>query len=290
MIIIKLSGGIGNQMFQYAAGYSLARRNRTELLLDLSSYCSNPIHNGYELFKVFSIETSEATNEDLKLVIGFRSNRICTKFLEKYPLKILCGNNFYIQPFFHFDKSFDQVKKNSLLSGYFQSEKYFLGYRKSISKIYSQFNTLNNLKGRNKKHLEKISNSNSISIHVRRGDYLTNLSAYNVHGVCSKSYYITAINHFKSLMKDLKFFVFSDDVAYSKLIFKGLSNVTYIENNITEHSYLDMFLMSSCKHNVIANSTFSWWAAWLNNNKNKIVIAPSKWFKNNKYTTTDLFP
>ena len=94
----------------------------------------------------------------------------------------------------------------------------------------------------------------------------------------------------KSLMKNLKFFVFSDDVVYSRLIFKGLSNITYIENNIAEHSYLDMFLMSACKHNIIANSTFSWWAAWLNKNQNKVVIAPRKWFKSSKYTTTDLFP
>ena len=84
--------------------------------------------------------------------------------------------------------------------------------------------------------------------------------------------------------------LFSDDVVYSKLIFKGLSNITYIENNIAEHSYLDMFLMSACKHNIIANSTFSWWAAWLNKNQNKVVIAPRKWFKSSKYTTTDLFP
>ena len=290
MIIIKLSGGIGNQMFQYAAGYSLARRNRTELLLDLSSYSKNSIHNGYELFKVFSIETSEATNKELESIIGLRSNRLFYKLIEKYPLKILCGNNFYIQPFFHFDPSFDLVKENSLLTGYFQSEKYFLRYRKSISRIYAQCNKLNNLKGMNKKHLHKILNSNSISIHVRRGDYLTNIAAFNVHGVCSSSYYIHAISHLKSLMKNLKFFVFSDDVVYSRLIFKGLSNITYIENNIAEHSYLDMFLMSACKHNIIANSTFSWWAAWLNKNQNKVVIAPRKWFKSSKYTTTDLFP
>ena len=142
----------------------------------------------------------------------------------------------------------------------------------------------------NKKYLHKILNSNSISIHVRRGDYLTNIAAFNVHGVCSSSYYIHAISHLKSLMKNLEFFVFSDDVVYSKLIFKGLRNITYIENNIAEHSYLDMALMSACKHNVIANSTFSWWAAWLNKNQNKVVIAPSKWFKTSKYSTTDLFP
>lgn len=142
--------------------------------------------------------------------------------------------------------------------------------------------------------LNKINETESISLHVRRGDYVSNLKASSEHGVCSIDYYKKAIEHIKSKIKDKKnicFFLFSDDPIWVK------DNMTFINDEIVvidfnneEKSHEDMRLMSACKHNIIANSSFSWWGAWLNNNQEKIVVAPEKWFKVDNYDTRDLYP
>lgn len=184
--------------------------------------------------------------------------------------------NYYNEPFFHYQEI--KYTHNVRLNGYFQSEKYFVHNREKILDLYS-------VDENSKKEIDekygKILKQNTCSLHVRRGDYL---NLVNHHPPCDLDYYNSAINEFSN---DTLFLVFSDDINWCKQIFTG-DNFIFIENN---YDYIDLWLMSLCKNNIIANSSFSWWSAWLNKNKNKKVISPSKWFGNAKpYNTSDIIP
>jgi Glycosyl transferase family 11 len=172
------------------------------------------------------------------------------------------------------------------LDGYWQSEKYFIDCSKLIRK---DFTFKNELDSYNLKLKSKIDKTNSVSIHIRRGDYVNNLNTNATHGLCSIDYYIKAVNYITERIESPYFFVFSDDIEWAKKNIMLNFPCQFISHNIGSKSYLDMQLMSLCKHNVIANSSFSWWGAWLNSNDNKIVIAPRKWFAVNT-DICDLIP
>jgi hypothetical protein len=137
---------------------------------------------------------------------------------------------------------------------------------------------------------EQISRVNSVSLHVRRGDYVANLKVAAIHGLCSKEYYASAIKFISKKVERPHFFVFSDDINWVENNFKINYPCTYINQNFSNESYNDLRLMSLCQHNIIANSSFSWWGAWLNCNSEKIVIAPKKWFANSDKRCDDLIP
>lgn len=147
---------------------------------------------------------------------------------------------------------------------------------------------------KNQKILEKITQTNSVSIHVRRGDYYNNESAFKIHGnITTKKYYENALEFIKEKVKNPVFFVFSDEFEWVKknlYFFSNYGEVHIIDWNKGFDSYIDLQLMSNCKHNIIANSSFSWWAAWLNKNKNKIVISPKKWVNNINENKIDIIP
>jgi hypothetical protein len=158
--------------------------------------------------------------------------------------------------------------------GYWQSSKYFSDYEKEIRE---DFQFIKPLDRKNLSVLKKIEKTSSASIHIRRGDYVSNSKINKVHGTCSITYYRKAINHLKRKFPNSAFFVFSDDPNWVKENIK-INNATYVDWNQGKNSYKDMQLMSRCKHNIIANSSFSWWGAWLNCNPKKIIIAPKIWF------------
>ena len=171
----------------------------------------------------------------------------------------------------------DEYSKNKLkkfdniyLSGYWQGEKYLENTNYNINN-YFKFNCANKLT----KISEKIKNTNSVSIHFRRGDYVNNIKTNTFHGLCGFNYYNNGIKFISKNISNPIYFVFSDDINWVKQNFKLNYPTIYIEDN---KDYEDMYLMSLCRHNIIANSTFSWWGAWLNKNPDKIVIAPQKWF------------
>lgn len=175
--------------------------------------------------------------------------------------------------------------------GYFQSEKYFIDYSQRIRQSFTFKNKPDEL---NSEMLNRIKETESISLHIRRGDYVSNLTANSEHGLCSIDYYKKAVEYIKSKTESRGnrcFFLFSDDPIWVKenMMFLG-DEMVVVDFNTGEKSYEDMRLMSMCKHNIIANSSFSWWAAWLNNNPDKIVIAPDKWFVVDYYDTCDLYP
>jgi hypothetical protein len=183
---------------------------------------------------------------------------------------------------------FLNVKFFDVVSGYWQGEKFFINNKNTIRRDF-QFIKLMDRKNIN--ILEEINKVNSVSVHVRRGDYISDKKTNEFHGVCTLRYYNNAIKKIKQTIKSPKFFVFSDDSEWVKNNLK-IDNATYVNWNNGDNSYKDMQLMSHCKHNIIANSSFSWWGAWLNTSPGKIVIAPKKWFINDEAQkkSKDLIP
>lgn len=285
MIITRLNGGLGNQMFQYAAGRCLAHSLNTELKLDISRFRQDSLR-GYEL-SAFSITGTIAAEEDLNRV------RHPLPWMLIHPaqaLKSLIRQNSTIQYVkekqFQFDPAFFDLPDNIYLEGYWQSEKYF----KRIEPLIRQEFRLHVGPGAQVQELsERIREGNAISIHIRRGDYVNNPSTNATHGVCSVGYYHQAVERISRQVGDLRFWIFSDDPAWVK------ENITldYPYYCIPDHhlkNYEDMYLMSCCKHHIIANSSFSWWGAYLGSNPGKIIIAPKNWFKKTDISTTDLLP
>lgn len=269
MIIVRVTGGLGNQMFQYAMYKSLENKGKLVKLDSKSFYETKKEHNGYELERIFDIKPNKPTKEDLE---KFDENNISTLF--KIKRKLFGDKKFvYDTKEYVFNKDVYKLK-NSYLNGYWQSIKYFEGIENDIKKDFRFKNQLDN---KNLEILNEIENSNSISIHIRRGDYMSPEN-YNMYGcIATPTYYKKAIKVIEEKVENPTFFVFSNDMDWVKKNIQINSQVFYIDINSGNGSYKDMQLMSNCKHNIIANSSFSWWGAWLNENKNKIVIAPKKW-------------
>ena len=173
------------------------------------------------------------------------------------------------------------------MDGFWQSDKYFLKYESEIRKDFSFPSFTDRV---NINLLSEIINSNSVSIHIRRGDYIQMNSAIESHPLCSIKYYQSAISKIKEIIEKPKFYFFSDDIEWVKNQFFSVENAIFVNHNKGKDSYKDMQLMANCKHNIIANSSFSWWGAWLNPNPKKIVIAPKNWFKDTSIDTSDLIP
>ena len=281
MIITKIIGGLGNQMFQYAAGYALSRRLNQPLKLDISDY-KNYKDRVY-LLNIF--------NHGSKILSCFQST--IYKKSNKYHKKLLYNifNNqrlkYIKQPNRNYNTFFDSLHGNVYLDGYWQSEKYFLPYADEIRKI---FNLELKLCKSSSIILKKIISSESVSIHFRRGDYINDIKVNNRYGVCSLQYYKKSINYFLKRFKHINFFIFSDDILWVENNLPKMNNVHFVKHEEECHPYEEVFLMSKCNHNIIANSTYSWWGAWLNNNPAKIIIAPEKWFKDTQIVIKDLIP
>lgn len=286
MIIVRLIGGLGNQMFQYAFGKALALKYNTILKFDTLSLLdrSNTLytHRDYEL-DVFDIEKNVASSLHINKFKNSTSviAKILTNLSPKLSYKTINEEGFV------FDSNDLKEKTNLYLNGYWQSEKYFIEYEAQIRKsfFFKKEASLDN-----KQILKQIKETASVSVHFRRGDYVSLESAKEVHGVCSFDYYYRAIEMIASKEKNPFFYIFSDEPEWVKENFKLNFPSLIIAHNSGKKSYEDLRLMSACKHNIIANSSFSWWGAWLNENNKKIVIAPRLWFLNRTVNTEDLIP
>ena len=267
MILVRLIGGLGNQMFQYAAGRSIANRLGEQLYLDVRKFKGYKPHQF--VLDRFDIRAKIASDLELRnwpLIRGLLS-----KFLQKIGTK----TRWYTERNFFYDPTSKLIQKNSLIDGYFQSRNYF----EDISDILKmEFKPKVRLSKINSNLLKQIHNSESVMVHIRRGDYVNNSRALNFHGVCSTDYYKNAISFVEKSRSNLHFYVFSNDFDWAKQLFYTKKNVTFVDGN-ENLPEVDLFLMSQCKHHIIANSTFSWWGAWLGNTEMQIVVAPSPWFK-----------
>lgn len=291
MIVVKLMGGLGNQMFQYAAAKRLAHFHNTDVKLDLSFFeKSKPgITPRSLVLQKTSIIILPATRCEILLFAGFPKSyvgRLFTKMLRLTCLKRPRPTSF-IEPHFHFAPEVLDLPDNTYLEGYWQSPSYF---DEIADIIQREFTVTHCLKGINLETLHLIERSESVSIHIRRGDYTTNPNAMKFHGTCGIDYYQKCVVQIAEKVTNPHFFVFSDDPLWVRANLDFKHSTTIIDNNDQEHGYEDLMLMSLCKHNIIANSTFSWWGAWLNRNPGKIVMAPSCWFANHEINTKDLLP
>lgn len=287
MLIVKLEGGLGNQMFQYAVATILAKKNNTGILIDNAFFDQKEKKKGFtprdfELL-IFNNNYSFATKSN---ILSFYQLSFIDKIKKKFGIS---KKKVYLEKEFGFDKEILSLTSSIYLIGYFQSYKYFFGYESYIKKVFSF--PEEKLDKSNRDILLKISNTNSVSIHIRRGDYVNDSVTQSFHGNCSINYYTDAILELSNKIDDITLFFFSDDIEWVKIQFKDIPYPKiFIDHNIKSDSWKDMFLMSSCNHNIIANSSFSWWAAWLNDNPDKIIIAPEKWFNDEENKTTDLIP
>lgn len=285
MIISKLIGGLGNQMFQYAAGKRAAVYNKTILKLDITGYRNQQgITPRQYMLNIFNIEEHFATEDEIQ---RFKKPK---QGLLEWSNKIFGLRNNYVyakEKHFHFDSEILNIKNNSYLEGFWACEKYFIVIKDIILK---EFTLKQKPDKRNENILDEIRKTNSISIHFRRGDYVLDKKTQAYHGICSLDYYYKAVSIIVSKIRNPNFFVFSDDPEWVKNNFKLKYPMIVIDNNTGKKDYEDLRLMSCCKHNIIANSAFGWWAAWLNKRKDKIVVAPKRWFRDSSINTKDIIP
>lgn len=286
MIVTHIIGGLGNQMFQYAMGRALSLQNRRALKLDISDFENYKLHQGFELQRLFNAPISIATPSEIRDVLGWQASRFAKPWVMRPTLSGLRRNSFVVEPHFNYWPQISTVPSECYLHGYWQTEKYF---ERSTFEIREDFTFKFPLKGRNSELAEHMTRGNSVSLHVRRGDYVRNSRTNATHGVCSIEYYQSAIEYILERVKHPILYVFSDDIEWVKQNLRTHLPTEYIDHNQGAASHFDMRLMSLCRHHVIANSSFSWWGAWLNPDPNKIVIAPRKWFAAN-IDTGDLLP
>lgn len=286
MIVANIVGGLGNQMFQYALGRSLSLSFGASLRLDVRDFFQHTIHQGFELERVFSAPVTLADTEVLKSTLGWLSSRHALRLLGRPSARFLHCNRLIIEPHFQYFSGIKRASSSCYLKGYWQSERYFSSH---IDVIRADFTFRSPLSNENKLVIEAIGAVNAVSLHVRRGDYLSNHHALCVHGVCSLEYYERAIKYITDRVANPVFFIFSDDLEWVKSSLKIEYPCHFIDHNQGSESYNDMRLMSRCSHHIIANSSFSWWGAWLNPSDSKIVIAPKQWFAK-PIDTSDLIP
>jgi len=269
MVIINLKGGLGNQMFQYAFGRALSVKNNSELKLDIHSLGrAREIGNIYRPYglALFNI------NQNLASLSDIETHRKPVNLLTRIKSRI--KNTLWGDQTNLFKPEYLNQTGNIYLDGYFQSPRYFEKVRPIL---LNEFTLASPLLEYGSKILDQIKSSQSASLHVRRGDYLSNITVKKRFGPCSKDYYLRAVSKVKAEIKGVKFFVFSDDIAWVKTNLELSEDTVYVSNPILKDAE-ELSLMSSCQHNIIANSSFSWWGAWLNQNLNKLVIAPTPWF------------
>lgn len=274
MIGVRLMGGLGNQMFQYAAARRMALVRKTNVVMDLVFYentNSSDTPREYELNNFTNINPefmskNKRPSEIPYLGIKGKLRKFGDALCRKYWI-------YYREPSHDYDINLDFLPNNTYINGYWQSDKYFKDIRDTL---LNDFTFNGKLSAKQKQIFEKAQAVNSVSVHVRRGDYVTNPDANKIHGTKNIDYYDRAVDLIAKKYGDIEIFVISDDLGWCKNNLKFKYPTTYVDVNRT--GYEDMWLMSLCKHNIIANSSFSWWAAWLNKNSEKTVVAPKVWF------------
>jgi hypothetical protein len=277
MTIVQLQGGLGNQIFQYAAALVATKGNQKEIVVDASYYWYVP-NRRYILDKLqLPAQKISFFSHPLEFflalpVIGERWKKMYSKI---GPFQLVTEKKQ-----FYFYKTLSKKKANIYLSGFWQHRLYLDEQKKKLLKLIV-FPPITNAK--KKRVYRKILQKKSVAIHVRRGDYLRNSN----FGLCSMDYYLKGMKYISSHVRKPQYFIFSDDIAWCKKEFKKIKNCIFIED--TQDEITDLLLMKSCKHHIIANSTFSWLGAWLHQKKG-IVIAPKNWSGNKKAASALLYP
>lgn len=286
MVIAKLQGGLGNQMFQYALGRHLALLNRTNLFLDTASLLDRTprdcaVFRDFDL-SIFAMPVSFVTEENLALFQVGSQKSIFFKS-RRWTLRRLGCLNYELETNFAFNKSLLALTGHIYLDGYWQSEKYFSAISEIIRRDFTFGDSLSPVSA---ELLTEIKSGCSVCVNVRRGDFVSLSTAAQYHGTCSLDYYRQAWLQLCLKFPGAKAYIFSDDIEWCK------DNLSFLTpSKIVDHSHAGkkfgayLELMSNCRHFIIPNSSFGWWAAWLGQATNKHVIAPQRWLKNEKANT-----
>jgi hypothetical protein len=287
MVISHLTGGLGNQLFQYAAARSLSLHHGVELHLDISSFFKeklpeSELPRNFELYSFKGITEPIISKEKIEDIFPSpKEKSLLQKILPRYRRDV------YKQPYFHFDRNFFRSKKQVYLKGGWQSEKYFSVYKDII---FNSFQLKDELIERVRVKAGEISSRPTVGVHIRRGDYLSNKIILDSHGVMPVEYYASGLNILEKMVGNFGIYYFTDDPEWVKKELIPLRDGEIVSDEISKTHFEDFYLLSRCQHTIIANSTFSWWAAWLNPNPEKITIGPKNWFDKWPKDTYDILP
>jgi hypothetical protein len=287
MIIVKLMGGLGNQMFEYAAGRALALKFDTPLKCDTTFLLDRTIKNivfrdfDLDIFPNISFPTASA--EEIHSLTTSKKS-----FIHKIAAKISKSTTYFKEQSFAYDKTFESLGSNTYLDGYWQSEKYFKPVEAEIRNdfSFSAFQIASNEEL--KKH---ILSCNSVCLNVRRGDFVNHEGSSSHHGFTGLDYYNKGFEVIRSKINDPHYYIFSDDIEWCRANITPGTETTFVGHEVAGKKFADYLqLMTNCKHFLIPNSSFAWWAAWLNTHEQKVVITPKKWFNDPSIKTNDLIP
>jgi hypothetical protein len=286
-VVAHLNGGMGNQMFQYAAGLALAARHQAELMLDINWFeqskgAAGVTQRAYAL-AAFSLSA--------QLVRPAGQPSLVLRALRKlrhYVSRIPGAEGEYHEKSFRYDADFFSTPLPVQLHGYFQSQRYFSGVENVLRETFA---TPRVMSAATRAMLARIQGKNAICVHVRRGDYVSNPTASAFHGLCGLDYYAQGLRHvLADGTDDAECFVFSDDPQWVRDNMRLPLPTTVVDINGPEAAHEDLWLMAACRHFVIANSSLSWWGAWLGSHPQKRVVAPLAWFKGAQHDISDLIP
>jgi hypothetical protein len=285
MIVARIMGGLGNQMFQYAAARRLAHVRKTELRLDIEYFAAQSKRR-YAL-DGWRIAGAIASPQELSFFLprkrGQRMLNLLRARWRGEPAPTILR-----EQHFHFQPGVLSAPDNTYLDGYWQSEKYFADLAETLR---AEFTPANPLSARAKELAADIAARDSISVHVRRGDYVQEAGVREIHGVCPLEYYQESVRRLAETVSEPHCYVFSDDPAWVEIHLRLDVPCTVIAPESAGGEIVDLHLMSRCRHHIIANSSFSWWAAWLNPSPQKRVLAPARWFADAAgRDTRDLLP
>lgn len=289
-------GGLGNQLFQYATAKRLATINDTELRIDNSKFAKLTANKEHTLqLEHFNVAAQKASNSEIRQLLKpanplSRIAKLVTKRFRALP-PTLGNETLYQEPEgSHFKPEVLKLEQDKYLIGYFNSYKYFDPIKNILVREYTPKEEISS---EGKKVLELIESTNSVSIHIRRGDYVADPEVYKcIEGIITDRFYHNAVDHIAARVKDPHFFVFSNDMRWVKENLRIPYELTYVDINPPQRGFEDLWLMSQCKHNITAGgSTFSWWAAYLNPNPDKIVVVTENVSNDPKYNhPEDYFP
>ena len=291
MIITRIIGGLGNQMFQYAFGRRLALERDVPLKLDVSAFETYALH-GYAL-EHLALEPVAATAAEVEALTAvaprFPENVIPRKALPRFLRRSrrYAPQHVVEREGFRYDPSVLERTGSLYLDGYWQSARYF---EPVADTIRADFQVPTPLAGRDAEVAGQIEAATAVSVHVRRGDYADDPKTRAIHGLCSLEYYAAAVAHIADAVADPRYFVFSDDPAWAAENLALPGDPVLVDHNDAATNYEDLRLMSLCDHHVIANSSFSWWGAWLNPSPDKIVVAPATWVADPSKACADVCP
>lgn len=304
MIVSKMIGGLGNQLFQYAIGRHLAIRNSTEFKIDVTGFRYYKLHK-YSL-QHFNLAAAIASDDEIDAFRAEQDISLKTKALilvsrlyrgtlgreqGSPPLawKRRDGvpRRYVVEGVHRFQPHILELPDHSYLDGFWQNELYFKAIESTIRQELT-FKTPPT--PANAEMAQQVRGNDSVSVHVRRADYLTNATTLAIHGVCGKVYYQRCAAIIRQRVPGARFFVFSDDTSWARANLDLGGPTTVVDLNNADFNYEDIRLMSLCRHHVTANSSFSWWGAWLDPRPDKIVLCPERWFTGAQYDGSEVVP